>query len=410
MPLNEPYDMEKLPYLTADLEGVGGEIKRYDEDFVVEEIPRYPASGEGTHVYFTIEKRGLTTHRAIGMIARALGKRDQDIGYAGLKDAHGVTRQTMSVEHVEPLKVESLKFDKMRIVSVTRHTNKLKLGHLAGNRFILRIRNTLNSPLQRAKPIFDMLVARGVPNYFGPQRFGVRGDNAIIGQAVLCEDFDKVIALMLGKPTPMDRGDAKKARELFDAGDLEASATYWQKGFREQAKLCRALIQVKGNVRKAWRTVHHSMRKFYVSAFQSALFNESVAKRIDRIDRLQGGDIAWKHVNGASFRVDDESVEQPRCDAFEISPTGPIFGKKMAEPTGEPGEIEEAILAQAGLARDKIRAQDGKKLDGARRPLRIPIKENHIDEGTDENGSFLRLSFTLPPGSYATCVTREISK
>ncbi len=410
MPVNELYEMEKMPYLTADLPGVGGVIKRYDEDFVVQEIPRYEACGEGTHVYFTIEKRGLTTHRAIGMIARALGRRDQDIGYAGLKDAHGVTRQTMSVEHIEPSKVESLTFDKMRIVSVTRHTNKLKLGHLAGNRFILRIRDTVDSPLHRAKPIFDQLVSRGVPNYFGPQRFGVRGDNAIIGKAVLCEDFDKAIALMLGRPTSKDRGEAKKARESFDAGDIELAATFWQKGFREQAKLCRALIQAKGNARKAWRSVHHSMRKFYISAFQSELFNETVARRIDRIDQLQDGDIAWKHVNGASFRVEDVATEQLRCKVFEISPTGPIFGKKMAEPTGESGEIEEAILAATGLSRDQIRSQDGKRLDGARRPLRIPVQEAQIDAGSDENGLFLRLSFALPKGSYATCLTREISK
>ena len=95
-----------LPYLTADLPGVGGEIKRFDEDFVVEELPLYAPSGAGTHVYFTIEKRGLPTLAAIQHIARALGRQPRDIGYAGMKDAHGVTRQMLSVEHVENSQVD----------------------------------------------------------------------------------------------------------------------------------------------------------------------------------------------------------------------------------------------------------------------------------------------------------------
>ena len=91
-----------LPYLTVDLPGIGGTIKRSEEDFIVEELPLYPPSGEGTHTYFCIEKHGLTTFAAIDRVARALGERSRDIGYAGLKDARAVTRQVLSLEHVEP--------------------------------------------------------------------------------------------------------------------------------------------------------------------------------------------------------------------------------------------------------------------------------------------------------------------
>lgn len=398
------------PFLSADYPGVRGVIKRYDEDFVVEEIPRYSTSGEGTHIYFEIEKRGLTTRRAIEMIARSLNKKPRDIGYAGLKDAHGVTRQMLSVEHIEPSRVESLDLNRIQILSVTRHTNKIKLGHLSGNRFVIKIRDTIDLPIQKAKPIFEMLIARGVPNYFGPQRFGVRGDNAQIGKAVLADDYDKAISLMLGRPGEMDSGDAKKARELFDAGDLKTSAEVWQKGFRDQAKLCRAVMNENGNARKAWRTVHHSMRKFYVSAFQSALFNKVLAYRLAGIDKLHVGDIAWKHRNGASFLVEDVEVEQLRCDAFEISATGPIFGSHMSEPLGQAAKVEENVLQESGLSRDQVRAKDGSKLDGARRPLRVPLKDALIEEGKDDNGCYLQLSFMLPPGAYATCVTREICK
>ncbi len=399
-----------LPYLTVDLPGVGGVIKRYDEDFVVEELPLYAAGGEGTHTYFVLEKRGLTTPAAIDLVARALGRNRRDFGYAGLKDAHGVTQQLVSIEHVDPRRVESLEFSRVRILSVTQHTNKIKLGHLAGNRFEIKIRDTVNSAAALAVAILDVLQSRGVPNYFGPQRFGARGDNAVIGQAVLRGDYGEAIAQLLGRPRSVDRGDVRKARELFDAGDLAVAADAWPRGMETQSRVCRALIKTGSDARKAWRAVDHSLRKLYVSAVQSDLFNKVLARRITAIDTLLAGDIAWIHRNGACFRVEDPTAEQPRCEGFEISPTGPLFGRRMTEPSGAPGELEADALAQSGLTREQLRAKDGTKLDGARRPLRVPLGDLAASDGDDDRGHYLLLSFALPPGAYATCVTREVCK
>ena len=404
------YQETDLPYLTAGMPGVGGVIKRYDEDFVVEEIPLYEATGEGTHTYFLIEKRGLTTPAAIRIIAQALGRRPQEIGYAGLKDAHGVTRQMLSVEHIDPARVEALEPARIRILALSRHTNKLKLGHLSGNHFEIKIRGAADSALSMAEPILKRLSSRGVPNYFGPQRFGVRGDNAVVGRAVLLDDYDEAIALMLGRPAKMDSDDVRHARELFDTGDLEAAAAAWPRTLKGPARVCLALKEAGGDCRAAWRAVDHSLRKLYFSAVQSELFNRVLARRIDAIDRLETGDVAWKHKNGACFTVEDAATEQPRCDEFEISPTGPLFGRKMKEAKGSPAELEQKVLADADLEAAQLRAKDGTKLDGARRPLRVPLSEPQVDAGADDRGSYLRVAFGLPPGSYATSVTREISK
>ena len=103
-------------------------------------------------------------------------------------------------------------------------------------------------------------------------------------------------------------------------------------------------------------------------------------------------------------------MQQPRCDALEVSPTGPLFGKRMTEPTGAPGELERRVLGASGLSTEQMRVRDGTKLDGARRPLRVPLAEAAVGAGEDDRGAYIRLTFTLPPGSYATCVTREICK
>ena len=407
---NKAVDQLGLPYLTADLPGVGGGIKREADDFVVEELPLYEPSGEGTHTYFGIEKRGLTTLAAIDLIAKALGKAARDLGYAGLKDARAVTRQTLSIEHVDPRQVEALDLPRIKIVWVNRHRNKLKLGHLRGNRFELKIRDVAADAMARAAEVFDVLRDRGVPNYFGPQRFGARGDNAEIGRAVLKGDYNEAIRVLLGRPGPFDRDDVLQARELFEQGRFAEATNAWPKAFREQIRVGRTLVKSNGDTRRAWSAVSHTLRRLYLSAEQSRLFNAVTAARIQGIDRLQQGDLAWKHVNGACFRVEDVVAEQPRCNTFEISPTGPLFGARMTEATEHPGRLEADVLADAGLDRTLFRRPGGIKLDGARRPLRVPLGEPALADGRDDHGPYLRASFTLPPGAYATCVTREICK
>jgi len=399
-----------LPYSTADMPGVGGIIKRDADDFIVEELPLYEPAGEGTHTYFQIEKRGLSTLAAIERIARDLGKRPRDIGYAGLKDAQAVTRQTLSVEHIDPQRVEALALARIQVLWVNRHRNKLKLGHLKGNRFVLKIRDLGREAAAPAAEIIDALSRRGVPNYFGPQRFGARGDNAEIGHAVLMGDFDEAVRVMLGRPGPLDHDDILRARELFEQGRYTQAADTWPRPFREQIRVCRAMAKPDGDAKRAWATVTHTLRRLYLSAEQSRLFNAVLASRIRGIDRLLEGDMAWKHVNGACFRVEDIAAEQPRCDAFEISPTGPLFGGRMTEATGSPGELEADVLERAGLDRDRFHRQGGIKLDGARRPLRVPLNDPVVTDDRDNDSHFLRFSFSLPPGSYATCVTREICK
>ncbi len=119
---------------------------------------------------------------------------------------------------------------------------------------------------------------------------------------------------------------------------------------------------------------------------------------------------AWKHVNGACFLVDDAAVEQPRCDDFEISPTGPLFGFRMTPPRGEPSEIEARIFAESGLTRGDFLGRGLHRIKGARRPLRVPLADLALNADRDDDGDYVELRFTLPPGSYATVLLREVCK
>ncbi len=131
----------QLPYLTRDFPGVGGVIKQRPEDFFVQEIPLYEPSGQGEHVYCEIQKTGLTTFDAVHQLSRALNVHPRDIGYAGMKDARAVTRQTLSIFGTTEDALRAVQIPNLSVLWATRHDNKLRLGHLSANRFALKIRN-----------------------------------------------------------------------------------------------------------------------------------------------------------------------------------------------------------------------------------------------------------------------------
>jgi len=359
---------EELPTLCAPpaVDFPKLQSKSQPEDFIVEELPLYEPSGAGTHAYFFVEKRQLNTLDAARRIAHFFKKRPADAGIAGLKDAQAITRQWISLEHVpDAQRAMEISDAQLKVLAVSAHGNKLKMGHLKGNRFVIRLRPDMRLTNEqqtavgaRAKEVLAKLQKTGVPNYFGEQRFGRYGDNAELGRKLV-------------------QGDKAGFDELFS-----------KSGSR--------------------RPPDRRLRNLLVNAFQAELFNQVLARRMPEIYRIQAGDLAQLHRNGAVFAVAsdaDSTREQPRADAFEISPSGPMFGPKMPRPTGVPGEIEAAVLAECGVSCEDFGRDEAERQPGARRPLRIPLLEAP-EAKVDEAG--LELRFALPPGAYASVVIREL--
>jgi tRNA pseudouridine13 synthase len=128
--------------------------------------------------------------------------------------------------------------------------------------------------------------------------------------------------------------------------------------------------------------------------------------RLGSLGQLWPGDLAYKHANGACFLVADPEAEQPRADSFEISPSGPLFGRKVRLAEQQAGLLEQALLEKEQLSLDDFRIGKGLSMEGARRPLRVPLAEPavmQIDKG-------LLISFQLPKGSFATAALHEVMK
>lgn len=399
----------QLPYLTSSLAGIGGVMREKPEDFVVEEVPAYEPSGEGEHVMAEIEKTTMTTHDAIREIARALGVDSRDIGYAGLKDKFAVTRQWLTIPGVDPQVVMHLQIPRVRVLCVDRHRNKLRPGHLRGNRFTIRVCGVEPTSVVRIRAIMDVLERTGMPNYFGEQRFGRRDDNDRLGAAMLRGDAEGAIQLLLG--TPDERLDPPRildARTRFDAGDLTGSLEAWPGACLAERRVLHRLIET-ASAEKALRALDNRTRKLWVSALQSRIFNAVVAERIGSLHLLLAGDFAHIHANGAGFVVEEVEREQPRADRFEISGTGPMLGSRMTMPKGDALERETRVIASIGVSVDALRGSR-EAPPGERRPIRVRPEQVVLRGGRDERGGYVQLAFTLPAGSFATALMREVMK
>ncbi len=393
-------------YLTEDLPGIGGVIKERTGDFLVAEIPLYEPCGAGEHTYVEIEKSGVTTLEAIRRIARALGVQERDMGYAGMKDAGGITRQTVSVPRVDPADVLKADVPGVNILSAVRHGNKLKLGHLAGNRFRVRVCDPVENALERAKSILAVLVKRGVPNYFGPQRYGIRGNYPQVGRALLLGDWKGAVDAVIGSPQGLEDERWKSAIEAYRRGDMEAGIAAMPAYCRTEKDILLRLARRPDAFDKAFYAVNPRLRKLYLSAYQSSLFDMILEERLDKFDKVMEGDLAFKHANGACFLVIDADSEAARAESFEISPTGPLFGCRMKLPEGAPLELEERVLRGEGLDLERFDLPGGLRMEGERRPLRVPLGDPAVVAESDA----LMLEFSLPRGAYATSVLREIMK
>ena len=335
--------------MTADLPGVGGSVRACPEDFEVEEIPAYLPCGKGEHLFLWIEKRGVSAEQLLDHLADTLGVARDEIGCAGLKDRHAVSRQFVSVPRVAEMQLSEVNTADIRVLDAQPHTNKLRTGQLRGNRFRIVVRKAAADALERAPAIVARLERDGLPNYFGPQRFGRDGSTAQIGRQ-----------LLLGE---IDRPPGPPGRQRF-------------------------------------------LRKLALSAAQALLFNRYLGRRLtDGLLRtVLDGDVMLKQTGGI-FYVSDVAAEQARFDGRETVHAGPIFGKKMFAARGEALRREEAILDEAGIGRERFGAF-GKLLAGTRRANLVYVDDLDLQQVDDG----LELRFSLPAGSYATVLMSELMK
>lgn len=323
-----------------------GALRTSPEDFKVIEILGFAPSGAGPHALLTVRKRGANTEWVARELARVAGCKPFEVGFAGLKDRNAVTTQAFSVPRGKRAAEEFIGVagEGYEVIASAAHQRKLPRGALEGNRFEITVRE-LRCDAAALRERLEAIGRGGVPNYFGPQRFG--------------RDAGNLAAVMRAAQQPTDtRG---RGRGRSDEG-------------------------------------------FMLSAARSVIFNAMLAARIGQgsWNRLLPGDVANLDGRGSVFAVPSLDAElERRCAELDIHPTAPLCGEGEALSTGEVRSFEEGIAAEFPEALAVIR---GERMNAERRALRMRVRD--LEHEYDQD--VLRLGFALPAGSFATAVLREL--
>lgn len=293
-------------------------LKLEPEDFRVDEIPAYPPAGSGEHLLVQVEKRNHTTPRMVRALAKHLRLAEFDVGVAGMKDRRALTRQWLSLPASCEKLLADFHMEGVRLLQVARHTNKLKTGHLKGNRFRILLRDCTPAAVADIRARAERLLTSGVPNYFGPQRFGQDGSSLAEGLEIL-----------------QGRRGARRGREL----------------------------------------------RLKLSAVQSKLFNDVLARRLEQgtLSRALTGDVMCFDGSKSLFVCTDAPADQPRVDSLEIHPTGPLFGPRMMAAAGEVGRMEERLAEESEID-VKLFERFRKLMRGGRRPLRLRLADFDLEQ------------------------------
>ncbi|MEX0900504.1 MAG: tRNA pseudouridine(13) synthase TruD [Gammaproteobacteria bacterium] len=298
----------------------GALIRENADDFKVTELPKVMPDGRGEHLLVRVRKRDANTQWVAAQLARWAGVPARAVSFAGMKDRRAVTEQWFSIHcfAAEP-DPDALDAAGTTILEVHRHSRKLRRGALNGNRFAIVLRElTEDAELIAAR---SRSLADGVPNRFGPQRFGRGGRNLV------------------------------RAQRWFDGGAAPRDRT---------------------------------QRAMMISAARSALFNEILEVRVEDGNWATplDGDIMTLDRRGSRFTADfNDDTLLSRCAAGEIHPSGPLWGEGGSEATGAAAQVERSVIARNA----KLAAGLEHVATADRRPLRAmprDVKATVIDSAT----------------------------
>ncbi|MDF1883336.1 tRNA pseudouridine(13) synthase TruD [Sulfurimonas sp. SAG-AH-194-C21] len=338
-------------------------FKQSPRDFVVEELPIYEFSGEGEHLILLVRKKNLSTNEMVGQIARYLGIKNREIGYAGLKDKHAMTKQYISLHKKYEEAMEGFNFEGIKIISKTYHNNKIRIGHLKGNRFYIKIKKVNPTSAAKIDEALKSIKNNGMPNYFGYQRFGNDGDNHILGEKLA-------------------KGEARERNPRVKKLLINAYQSYLFNNWLSKRLELNSLVS--GFTAKELATqLSIPLEELEKMKAQTHAF------------KLMSGDLMEHYPKGKLFEFEATENDFSRFNERDISVTGLLCGTKVRVAEGLAGEIEKEYD-------DEINA------DGARRfawiyPTDIEGRFNPIEAQYE-------LNFTLPKGSYATVLLEEIAK
>lgn len=427
--LREAHPRERevgIEYYVTDTPGIGGTLKTEVSDFRVVELEDVDVRSIDAdpnaypHLVIRAELTGWDTFGFAQRLADAVGIHREQVRWAGTKDKEAITTQLFSVAGVDPAELPEIR--NATLEPIGRFGRGLTFGDLVGNTFELRVRDA-SHPARHAD-ITEELRAFGdgrvaVPNFFGPQRFGsIRPVTHEVGRAILDRDWEAAVMRYLGNPTAAEPADTQAARRAVEESrDWTAALDQFPHRLDHERRILHRLADSEP-YRDALDAVPRSLRRMFVHATQSYLFNRIVSERLSRelpCTRAVEGDIVCFGAETSALGTVPDPGQPQRVTASRVETvnrhiasgrafvTAPLIGTETTLGTGEPGDIERSILRETGIDPADFDLPEPYDSSGTRRSVLV---------GTDVRVTEdpLTFEFSLPSGSYATVLMREYLK
>ena len=430
-------------YATKSL-GIGGKIRQYVDDFIVEEIlidgskaqvspENVPLIlGEGKYLVCLLIKRNWDNLLAVREIARKLGVAYKDVHIAGIKDAKAITAQHISIKGITPEQAAKVKVEGLLLVPLRFQNFKISAYHLYGNRFTITVRSISHSITETQERIEKILAEirdfGGIPNFYGHQRFGtIRPVTHLVGKEIVRGNFERAVMTYLALPHEFEHERARKARErLMETHDFEEALENFPRHLKYEILMLKHLVKNSNDYIGALRKLPFQLRRLFTQAYQSYLFNRFLSERIRMEISLRepqiGDYVVYVDTRGLptqySAKVMEQNLEEMKNLAREgkVRVAIPIIGYKQQTSDGAQGEIEKKILEKEGVKPQDFYVK-GMRETSAKGELRAALTplidfsyERPCRDATNPAKRIVKCSFTLQRGSYATVFLRELMK
>ncbi|MCL7415832.1 MAG: tRNA pseudouridine(13) synthase TruD [ANME-2 cluster archaeon] len=430
VPLKIEQDTGVLVYATST-PGLGGLIRQVPEDFVVDELTNREEQDTGKYLICTLAKKNWDTHHLIRDISRILRISQQRIGWAGTKDKQALTTQKISIYDLDQSELERIKLRDVTITPVGRSNKQVSLGDLWGNRFRIIIRK-IAQPVDEVNALMGLTSSEikergGVPNFFGIQRFGIqRPITHLVGKKLVEGDIEGAALAYIARPCPGESEDARQVRQyVLDTLDLKGGLEKYPLRLRYERAMMSHLVEKPGDYAGAFLSLSPNLRKMFVHAYQSYLFNLILSRRLEMgipINKALSGDIVcFKNVAGLPDTTRTQLVNGDTLDGINnllqrgrAFVTGPVIGYNTALSEGLPGETEQSVIEgdKVNLEGFRMPAIPELSSKGLRREVIIPVDPEYrvMEDAMNPGNTAVELGFKLQKGAYATILLREYMK
>ncbi|MFB6112293.1 MAG: tRNA pseudouridine(13) synthase TruD [Halobacteriaceae archaeon] len=410
--------------------GIGGQLRQQPADFRVRELERFdpePVTADEDAYAHLVVRATLTnwdTNDFANTLSNRLGISRERIAWAGTKDRQAVTTQLFTIEGVRADSLPSIPRAELTVVG--RAGRALQFGDLVGNEFSVVIRGVTDAG--RAHEIADSLRAQGgpdrvtVPNFFGQQRFGSRRPiTHEVGKRILKRDWEGAVMTYVGQSFETEPAATRAAREFVEeTREWGRAIEKFPDGLRYERALLSALASG-DDFETALEALPWNLRRLFVHAVQSAIFNRILTRRLEddqALDSPSAGDVVCFSEERAGLTIPDPDAVQRvaesqvetvtrHCQRGRAFLTAPLVGTETAFGEGEPDAIAQDILEEMGIQREDFALPDPYGSTGTRRALCV---YSQLTLQTDEPAATVDTGFSLPKGAYATALLREFLK